>query len=259
MVEYGYKKYRTSHDHLVNVPVFYCVEDDLFSINVNEELLEKHNSVASYVLLRNEERWYRMREQYLNGILNQVVQYKKDPSILDIGCAYGHLLKKAKDNGIMAEGVEVNSILRERLQASGFKIYRELNEVTTKYDAMIFIDSFYYFNFPVEALAKCREHLNDDGIILMRLANRNWLAKVKGRNRGLEALGDATYAYSMKSIKKLMEKSGFRVEKVHIYEKGKKLSLRKAAIYLGTYVLTLLLMKRVIITPGITLVIKKVK
>jgi 2-polyprenyl-3-methyl-5-hydroxy-6-metoxy-1,4-benzoquinol methylase len=125
----------------------------------------------------------------------------------------------AAEKGIYSEGVEINDVFRKKLGAKGFQVYKDLFEVSQKYDAITFIDSFFYFQNPLEVLKRCRELLSEDGILLLRLTNRNWLAGLRRtlfKRSDLSILGDATHSYSLKSISRALNKTGFVVKEVHL-------------------------------------------
>jgi len=259
MKEWGHTKFLIGKNRYVEIPVYYCNRCDLFSKRLEDELLNLHFSEVGYVRLENERRYFMDRYKYFEYLFLCILKEKKreqNMTILDVGCSYGHFLEYGINKGFRVEGVEVNDILISYLRNKGYIIYRDIHEVHRKYDVICFIDSFYYFKDPLDILEKCRSLLKQDGILFFRLTNRNWIARLMNNPR---ILGDATHAYSIKSISKVLNKKGFCIKKIQFVESGKIMSTRKRLFYLFTYLLTLMSLKRIFFSPGLIVIAEKIK
>ncbi|HUK56160.1 MAG TPA: class I SAM-dependent methyltransferase [Nitrospiria bacterium] len=256
MAERGYAKYLDGVQNFVTVPVFYCKACDLFSKALPRDLLKSHLKAAAYALPNNERAYYRKKNEFFKFIVSLVLRYKNNPTMLDVGCSYGHLMMAAAEKGMDAEGVEINGALREKLETKGFRVYKDLFEVPERYDAITFIDSFFYFENPLDVLNRCNELLKEDGILLLRLTNRNWLAGLRWtllKRRDLSVLGDTTHSYSIKSITRALNKTGFNLKGVHFFERGRmeKIVHRLAGL------LAVATFHQFILTPGVIVVAKR--
>jgi 2-polyprenyl-3-methyl-5-hydroxy-6-metoxy-1,4-benzoquinol methylase len=250
MADSGYANYLAGVKKFARVPVFYCKACDLFSKQLSHDLLQRHLNSAAYILPENEQTYYQKNKVFFNFITSLILRYKNHPRILDVGCSYGHLMMAAAEKGIHAEGVEINDAIRERLKIKGFYVYKDLFGVSKKYDVIIFIDSFFYFQSPLEVLKRCKELLNEDGILLLRLPNRNWLARLRRKlfkRCDLSVLGDTTHSYSIKSISRSLDKTGFTVKHIHLFEKGRM----KKKYPLLAYLLAAVTFKKLILTSGL--------
>jgi len=250
-------------------PVYYCGSCDVFCRDVDARRLVSHYYAASYVQSKNEQSLLHARIKFFRRILSLVSSYlpardadeSHRPTLLDFGSSYGHLLSLAQEQQFRAIGIELNDELVENCKEKGLCVYQTLDEFSGKVDAVTAIDSLYCVPNVRELLADIRACLKPDGVFLIRVTNRNLYARLNSRflHKGdLSVIGDATVSYSARSIKKLLNLSGFRVAKIiPDYGKGKKLSARKRLFYLSGYILTLLTLKRYILTPGIIVVAKK--
>jgi SAM-dependent methyltransferase len=251
-----------------NTPVYYCASCDVFCRDIEARRLVSHNYAASYVQGKNEQSLLNARIEFFRWILSLVRSYlpagdadeSPRPTLLDFGSAYGHLLSLAQEQRFHAVGVELNEELVDNCREKGLCVYRRLDEFSGQADAVTAIDSLYYVPGVRELLAEIRACLKPDGVLLVRVTNRNLYARLNSRflHKGdLSMIGDATVSYSARSMKKLLRLSGFRVVKtIPDFGKGKKLSIRKRLFYLSGYILTLLTLKRCILTPGIIVVAK---
>jgi 2-polyprenyl-3-methyl-5-hydroxy-6-metoxy-1,4-benzoquinol methylase len=253
MTDSGNANYLVGIKKYISVPVFYCQACDLFSKKLSRDLLQDHLNSSAYALPENEQTYYRKKIGFFNFIASLILRHKKNPSILDVGCSYGHLMMAAAEQGIDSDGVEINDTFRERLKAKGFQVYKSLFEVPKKYDAITFVDSFFYFQNPLDVLRGCKELLNKDGILLLRLTNRNWLARLRWKSfkrSDLSVLGDSTHSYSVRSISRSLNQAGFSIKVIHLFEKGRM----KKTLHLLAYLLAVVTFKKLILTPGFIVV-----
>jgi 2-polyprenyl-3-methyl-5-hydroxy-6-metoxy-1,4-benzoquinol methylase len=249
-------------------PVYYCASCDLFCRDIDARSLVSHYYTASYVQSVNEQSLFLARVEFFRWILSLLRRYlpargadeSRQPMLLDFGSSYGHLLSLAQEQHFRAVGIELNESLVGSCREKGLCVYQRLDEFSGQVDAVTSIDSLYCVPDVRELLAGIRARLKPDGIFLVRVTNRNLYARLNSRfvHKGdLSMIGDATVSYSAKSIKKLLISSGFRIAKIiPDYGKGKRLSARKRLFYLSGYLLTLLTLKRCILTPGIIVVAK---
>lgn len=259
MKPFGVGGYRVAPNTFEKTNFGYCSDCDLFSRLIPPELLERHLDAASYVQPENEDAFRHRRSPFFEWLLGVFDQHlgPGSRSLLDVGCGYGHLLELARERGYAAQGVERNSALAVHLRERGFTIWATVDNVDREYDAIALIDSLYYFSDPVRILRRCRELLNPNGLLLLRITNRNWLARLP--MLGVDNLGDATHNYSLRSLSVLLEKSGWRIDRVINRERGKRQDWKRSAFYLITSLVSTVTCGRCFISPGLVALARPVE
>lgn len=247
-------------------PIHFCKSCDIFYRQVDDARRLDHFHAASYVQRTNEQDLFHTRIKFFRYVLSLVEKYAKAEfrdahrslRLVDFGSSYGHLLELAEDNGMCAVGIEINEDLLASCKRKGMVVYKDLKELPEKVDAVTLIDSLYYVPDCRAVLADIRKRLSAGGILIVRVTNRNLYARFMGKyvSRGdFTTIGDAIVGYSVRGMRKLLALTGFRILKIiPDYGKGKRLGVRKKLLYWVGYALTLLAVKRVILTPGIIVV-----
>ena len=256
---------RSSH---YNTPIYYCKLCDIFYRDIKVACIIDHSYAASYVQEKKEASLFYSRKKFFEFILSLVKKYKsieslKDSnrlSLIDFGSSYGHLIYLAKANGIEAVGIELVEDLLISCKVKDFSVYKDLKEVPKKVDVVTAIDSLYYVPNCKEVLADIRNALKPNGILLVRVNNRNLYVRLRKKfiaNKDLSMIGDAIISFPLKGIKKLFALTGFQVIRVIPDSgKGKRLGIMKGLCYRFTYVPTILTGYRFIFTPGFFVVAK---
>ncbi len=148
--------------------------------------------------------------------------------ILDFGCGFGHFLAAAKEAGYYAEGVDISPGCRKYIAKylPDVVVYPQLDDIpigTEKYDLVTTFEVLYYMLYPRKSLYELKSLLRPGGsIIVVVSANRGWLIWLLSRIKLAPVkLGDgdwmtsallngrAYYAFSIKSLIRLMESVGF--------------------------------------------------
>jgi 2-polyprenyl-3-methyl-5-hydroxy-6-metoxy-1,4-benzoquinol methylase len=190
-------------------------------------------------------------------------------SLLDIGCAFGHFLDCAVERGYQPFGTEISEEMADLLRRRkdypvSSKSLDDLELPVKQFNVITFVDSFYYFEDPLETLRHCHKLLTPGGELLMRVTNRNGIARLHRLSLALTLRGrghaempfwttdDAISCHSRRSLAKLMDKTGFRVVKLTCFEKGKKIeSFVLRTFYQLTGALALITCERLCLAPGI--------
>jgi len=209
-------------------------------VDYSSQELKEHFDVASYTLLQYEKKWKQMRKLFFLDLLSKVensLGRLDSKKLLDVGCSYGHMMEIFKNNGgFTVCGVEINDVIRQRLTNNGYKVFKDIEELSgDKFNVIALIDSLYYFNAPVPLLKKIYSLLDDNGLLLIRVTNRAWIANLYcllGMRVPEIVMGDAKYSVSYKGMKELFRRTGFAIEKVFVTEKGKQAgSVKKWLFY----------------------------
>jgi len=233
-----------------------------------------HFKVAPYSSDEIEQKWFRRREGFYYYLLDLLEGPAEGRSLLDIGCAFGHFLDCAVQRGYRPFGTEVSEEMAELTrQRKSYPVSThplddpQMSE--ERFDVITFVDSFYYFEYPLETLQACRRLLKPGGQLLMRVTNRNQMARAhqlasawRTKSGDVPEMpfwttDDAISCHSRKSVKKLMEKTGLRIAHLSCLEKGKKIeSFGLRSFYAATGLLARLSGERICWTPGVVCVAK---
>jgi 2-polyprenyl-3-methyl-5-hydroxy-6-metoxy-1,4-benzoquinol methylase len=159
--------------------------------------------------------------------LEHIKQIKPSGKLLDIGTNMGFFLRKAKQFGFDVEGVEPAPALAKIATTEfGLKIrnsYFSKNDFPAKsFDIVTLVDVFEHVTTPVDVLKNVYEVLKDDGIVCIKVPNGNYnklklkLARLSGREKQHELFNAYEHVahYTIKSMKKMAAKTGFKLKKV---------------------------------------------
>jgi SAM-dependent methyltransferase len=225
-----------------------------------------HCDVASYTDPAFEEAYRRQRTRFFRGLISLVARETREfpKSCLDFGCSYGHLLLLLRDMGCETYGIEQCDQARKMCQRHGFHVYPSVDELdgSLQFDLITLIDSLYYVSDPRLLLSDLRKRLTDNGRMLIRIANRNWilnsLNRLGRREYFASWLGDATIGYTRRTLDVLLRNTGYRIVGTHYWEPGKQHSdLLRRMFYLTSSVITSASLGSVVISPGITVIAAK--
>ena len=111
------------------------------------------------------------QENYLELCMNTIP--KGIHSVLDVGCGTGEMLKRLSDKGLQVRGMVPDPLLAEKI---GRKVgaenvilskFEDYSNVTSKFDVILFMESFGYIRDMGATLAKAASLLNPGGYILI--------------------------------------------------------------------------------------------
>src|SRR5262249_50105035 len=182
----GTRYFGTGHYYLPEVP---SMTTDLFQCscgticrNLPAERILAHYDVASYTDPREEERFYRGRIEFFRLLISLARRHigQTPERCLDFGSSYGHLLLLLREEGCDTYGVEVCERPRLMSERHGLKTYRRIEEIDdcVRFDLITLIDSLYYVCSPIGLLTELRSRLTNKGVLVIRIANRNWLLRL---------------------------------------------------------------------------------
>jgi SAM-dependent methyltransferase len=175
----------------------------------------------SYFDHRNLDFWGGRRIPVFADALRLLRRYRAR-SVFDVGCAYGHFVKHARDHGLRATGCDISAsavrIGRKRfgldLIASGVA---QLNDRVGQFDFVVSLDTLYYAHDPARDLTSMRRLVPPGGRLLLRL--RNALPSlVRARFQRAEAVGESIlpaehlWGFTPRSARVILEKNGWDVE-----------------------------------------------
>ncbi len=161
--------------------------------------------------------------------LKKIKKIKPEGAFLDIGTNMGFFLRKVKEAGWKAEGVEpspaLSKIAREQFDLNIHTTFLENADLPAKhYDVITLIDVFEHVTNPKALLSKCNELLKDDGIIAIKVPNGDYnyfkqqLATLLNKTASMDVWDCCEHVvhYTPRTFKKMAESCGFKVKSFFI-------------------------------------------
>ncbi len=183
----------------------------------SDEYISHSNSYKSLF-----EQVYGIVRSYMLGRKCSIVTHasaRNHGTVLDIGCGAGHFLKSMQDRGWNVQGVDTSPKAREMVKKQ-FDInvctpHHWLHS-TEKYDLVTCWHSLEHVHAPWEYLQKIKSQLNAGGTLLVALPN---YISTDGQKYGADWAAYDTprhlYHFTPKSMTKIMEQNGFRIQNIH--------------------------------------------
>jgi len=176
---------------------------------------EYYNSWAQKEL--GEEGLRQMKQDTFNLLLNIVTRYKKSGTLLDIGCAFGHLLDAAEKRGWDAYGVEMSEYAAQEAakKAGSGKIWTgnflELPLPVNNFDVITMVDLIEHVYDLVAVLDQCRKILKEEGLLVIITPNTDSFSR-KLLGRSWPQFKEEHVAYlSKRSVRELLHRSNFKL------------------------------------------------
>ena len=145
--------------------------------------------------------------------------------VLDIGCAAGYFLAFMRDRGWDATGVDISPACVEFARGVGLAVYEDdYLEIAfaRPFDLVTLWASIEHLHHPDRFLEKVHEELNDRGMLYIstcRSGGINFM-RLYGKDWRFYNFPEHLYFFSQASIKKLLEKKGFKIIKCAAYGSG---------------------------------------
>ncbi len=147
-------------------------------------------------------------------------------SVLDIGCAYGWFLDLAKTEKMQTYGVEPDACVITPAMRENHTLWQGffpgIVPADKKFDVIIFNDVFEHLPDVGEALDACHKHLEDDGILVINLPNKNGIfyrlatiLKTFGMSKPMDRMWQKDFPsphlsyFSPSLLEKLTQRHGF--------------------------------------------------
>jgi len=140
------------------------------------------------------------------------------PSALDVGCATGTLLAFLRDRGWNVKGTEISPAAEyarnvRRLDVRNVPL-EEIEFPSGSFDIVLASHLIEHLNDPYSFLKEAHRVLKDDGKIFITTPNISGLQAYLYGGRWRSAIFDHLYLFSVRTLKKMIKRAGFKVEKV---------------------------------------------
>ncbi|MBA7597474.1 Ubiquinone biosynthesis O-methyltransferase [subsurface metagenome] len=176
---------------------------------------------TNYYLKNREERIV-----YFQRRLEEIEEFKKGESLLDIGCGVGFFLKVAQEFGWQVEGVEPSPFaVRFARTQYGLRVFqgelKEANFSSNFFDLITMWDVLGHLSNPMGYLKEAFHLLKRGGVIVLKVPHYYQaiflLARFVShftRAKGILHLPVQIYHFTPRILTKMVEKAGFRVLKI---------------------------------------------
>lgn len=165
------------------------------------------------------------KQMSYSSILNQAKKYLKAedvPALLDIGCGLGHMLDVAFDEGFDVQGIEFNPFAVEQIRKKyNFKVH--LGDIALYkgkiFDMITMFDVIEHLTDPFAAIKTARTLLKPGGLIIITtMDSDSVVSKILGRRlEDFRRIREHLFFFTRKSLRKILEESGFEILKVRSY------------------------------------------
>lgn len=158
-------------------------------------------------------------ETVFTRIISLIEQKVKKGKILDIGCSSGMLLNIARNRGWQVFGVEnskwVANYCHKCLKIPVFEGNFEDYQTRIKFDAIIINHTLEHMVNPLSVAKKIKSLLKNNGLLFISVPNIESImfTFLKGNWPGLQK-EQHIWQFNKKSMLKLLNKTGFKVEKI---------------------------------------------
>ncbi len=144
--------------------------------------------------------------------------------LFDIGCGPGYFLEVARRHGWEVTGMEISeAAVRYARHRLGLDVvqgsFEEQVLPPISFDAGVLLDVIEHFHDPFSALQKVHALLRPGGVVTIATPNAGSLLArlLGGRWEDMRRVKEHLYLFSEKTLTLMLQKTGFRVLKVHQY------------------------------------------
>lgn len=165
----------------------------------------------------------------LRKMLGRIEKYKTGGKLLDAGCAMGHLIDFASENGWNSYGFDPSGYALSHVPKRLQNKVKEGTIDTVSYkpksfDVITLLDVAEHLNDPIKNFKKIRGFLKDSGYIIIATGDIDSLAaRIFGKRWTFYNPPQHLFFYSKKTLSEVLNQSGF--EPIEWFTLGKWLSL----------------------------------
>lgn len=159
---------------------------------------------------------------YAKHHLSIICRYIKKGYLLEIGAGAGFFLDEARKKGFDSSGIEINRIKANFIR-SKFGIPCEDNPFQNSsyegktFDVIYHCDVISHFYHPISEFQKINNKLNKNGLVVFETGNIGDVKEKYYKVYDKFQYPDHLFFFSEKSLKKLLQLTGFELIKIHRY------------------------------------------
>ena len=214
------KKYSSSSNIVGNDQIVRCKNCGLKYVNPRlsgEEIVIGYSEGSDELFISQA----KGRELTFKKSLKLIEKYSNKGKILDIGTAGGSFLKVARDSEWIVEGIEPNKWLCDwGFKKYGIKIrqgtlfYKKNKFKNEEFDVITLWDVLEHVTNPKETLQECNRIMKKNGLLVVNYPDiGSFVAKSMGK-RWIFLLSVHLFYFDRKTIKKILNETGFEVIKI---------------------------------------------
>jgi len=151
--------------------------------------------------------------------ISVVIPYKEDANVLDIGCGSGELLFFLKKHGFNTYGVEISNKAANYGNKYGLNIlncdFADTNFPSDFFDIIVINQVLEHLYSPYKTLKGINRIIKKDGLLILGVPNiDSYGMKVYKSYSSILDIPRHLYHFSTSTLKKMLLKSGFKIEKI---------------------------------------------
>lgn len=164
--------------------------------------------------------WKKEREKHYDILFKGILGRTQKGKMLDVGCGLGLFLSKFKDLGWEVKGTDlINQIAKFAKKTFSIDVktgdFLDMNFPKNYFDVVVLSSVLEHVYTPNRTLKKTNSVLKKGGLFVMVIPNINSLGHmIFKRNWSFLEPGRHLYHYSPVTITKILNKHGFKVEKI---------------------------------------------
>lgn len=168
------------------------------------------------------------KQRMYTSILDQMERHvtPSGTSLLDVGCSYGGFMEAATARGYQVCGFDIVPEAVKRVTDAGLSAQccahvRDFTLSPDPFDVISVLDANIYWPDQPQELADIRARLRTGGLLVMRIVDKSWLARIgaaiqsvspaRARTILRRSVNDHRFSMPVASFLKVLRRSGFRV------------------------------------------------
>lgn len=164
----------------------------------------------------------RFRKRFTK-LTDRILKYKKSGKLLEVGAGFGLFSKILLEKSNLKLEIVEPELTPHYLKKKPYKIHsinyeKFLKTCKSKFDLIIFMDIIEHFKNPLKILKDTSQILKNDGFIVIQTPNYLSLMAKMCKNWSWWMIEDHKILFSVKSIKKNLRLSRYKIKQLITYE-----------------------------------------
>lgn len=152
-------------------------------------------------------------EKYFRKKITDIKKLRKDGRLLDVGCAYGTLVKEADNQGFSAEGIDISGFAVKQCRKKNLKattgVITDIKK-SNYYDVVTAFEVVEHERDPLLTVRTANQLLKPGGLLVVSVPDSNsWSAKIMGKYWFGYRHKEHLFHFTKDSLNALLNKAGF--------------------------------------------------
>lgn len=152
-------------------------------------------------------------EKYFRKKVIDIKKIRKIGRLLDVGCAYGTLIKEANDQGFMAEGIDISGFAVKQCRKKNLKAFAGVITDVKKnnyFDIVTAFEVVEHERDPLLTVKTAKQLLKPGGLLVVSVPDSSsWSAKIMGKYWFGYRHKEHLFHFTKNSLYALLKKVGF--------------------------------------------------